>query len=133
MEIQVVSKGKIGLLNLPQYFDFNDKNYLLENLPQWTRVHQIHLLVLNFTQTEFIGSSGVYPMFQFLAQKPVRCGRKKVRYAIIGLCQEYERLLEGMGIRKKFFLYNTSVNFAEQASKTLKLSKSEARSILEWL
>jgi anti-anti-sigma regulatory factor len=133
LKIQVFGKGRIGLINLPKYFDFNDKNTLVEKIPEWLSTFKVSLLILNFTQTEFIGSSGVYPFFQYMSKSNTKVGRRKVRIAIIGLCTEYEQLLEGMGIKNKFFLYQNSVNFAQTAHRALRLTKLQARDVLEHL
>ena len=133
MEIQVMPNGKMGLVNLPVYFDFKDKNELIEVIPKWIKGYGLTLIVFNFTTTEFIGSSGVYPFFQFLAGSELKHGRKKVRIAIIGLCDPYQSLMDGMGIRKHFLLYKNGMNFAQEAQRKLDVSPTEAQTLLEWM
>ncbi len=131
LDIQVITSGQIGLVNLPKNFDFKDKNVLKERVPEWVKAFQLTLLVFNFTDTVFVGSSGVYPFFQFLGEQNLKCARRKVRFAIVGLSSEYERLLEGMGIKNKFLLYPNGDSFAHEALESLRLSKQEAKAILE--
>lgn len=123
----------MGLVNLPQFFDFNDKTVLVEKIPKWLESSKLSLVVFNFTETEFIGSSGVYPFFQYIAKIKTKIGRRKIKIAFIGLCTEYAQLLEGMGIKNKFLLYETGVSFAQTAHRALRLTKDQARNVLEFL
>ena len=133
LKIQVFGNGKIGLVNLPKFFDFNDKNLLVDKIPEWLESFKLALLIFNFTETEFIGSSGVYPFFQYVAKTKTKIGRRRVKIAFIGLCTEYGQLLEGMGIKNKFLLYDSGVSFAQTAHRALRLTKDQARNVLEYL